>query len=186
MIPRRLFRSFHRPLVIQHLQCLQDSDRRMRFGAMMPDDAISDYVQRCWDDDNMWFGVVHGGIIIAAVHVAYQYDKSKAELGLSVDPEWRGHKLGQGLFDRAVVAMKARNVRDVYMHCLAENAVIKHIARKNNMVMVTEYGETDADLLLTEGTPADVGANILLEQLAVYDSVVRNTSDVLLRLYEIN
>jgi GNAT superfamily N-acetyltransferase len=186
MIPHRLFRSFHIAMVIEHLKRLKETDRRLRFGAMLPDDAIEDYVSRSWSDNDVWFGVVQDGEVIAAVHVAQEDTHTRAELGLSVDPEWRGNKLGQSLFERAVIALKARNIRDVYMHCLAENAVIKHIARKNKMVMVTEYGETDADLILTESTPADISTNIAFEQLALYDSLIRNTSGAWKKIYENN
>lgn len=185
MIPRRLFRAYHRAMVKRHLKRLEGNDRRMRFGTMLPDDAIDQYVDRSWDEsDHVWFGVIQDGEIIAAVHIAQEEDKSKAELGLSVDPEWRGQQLGQALFDRAVYALKARDVRDVFMHCLAENAIIKRIARKNGMVMVTEYGETDADLILPESTPLDVSTNLIVEQMALYDNAVRNATGVWKKFYE--
>lgn len=70
------------------------------------------------------------------------------------------------------------------MHCLSENVIVKHIARKNQMVMVTEYGETDADLILPSGTPVDFGTNIIVEQLALCDSMIRNTTGVWKKIYE--
>lgn len=187
MIPRRLFRAYHRAMVKKHLKRLQDNDRRMRFGVMMPDEAIDKYVNDSWDEDrNVWFGVIEDGEVIAAVHIAQEDDKSRAELGLSVDPDWRGHKLGHAIFERAVVALKARDVRDVYMHCLSENAIVKHIARKNDMVLVSEYGETDADLILPESTPLDVGTNLLVEQMALYDNAVRSITGAWKKIYEHN
>lgn len=186
MIPRRLFRAFHCSLVQDHLKKLKDSDRRMRFGVMLPDDAIDAYVERSWSENDAWFGIIEQGEVIAAVHVAHETEKSRAELGLSVDPNWRGRKLGQALFDRAVLALKARDVRDVYMHCLAENSIIKRIARNNEMVMVTEYGETDADLILPESTPLDISTNLIVEQMALYDSAVRNAAGAWKKLYEQN
>lgn len=179
MIPRRLFRAYHRTMVKEHLKLLEGNDRRLRFGVMLPNDAIENYVDQSWDEsDNVWFGVIQDGKVIAAVHIAQEKHKSRAELGLSVDPNWRGQRLGQALFDRAVYALKARDVRDVFMHCLAENTIVKHIARKNKMVMVTEYGETDADLILEESTPVDVGTNLLVEQLALYDNAIRNSQNI--------
>ena len=185
MIPQRLFRSYHRDMVQQHLKRLQGQDRRLRFGAMIPDEAIDEYVSKSWDTNNVWFGIIEEGEVIAAVHVAQDSD-SRAELGLSVDDNWRGHKLGQALFERAVIALKARNIRDVFMHCLSENTIIKHIARKNEMVMVSEYGETDADLHLSPSTPIDPITNVLVEQLALYDSAVRNTSTAWRKMYALD
>lgn len=178
MIPQRLLRANQCEMVKSHLKRLQGRDRYLRFSTMMPDDAIDQYVTQSWDSDGAWFGVVEGDQVIAAVHVAFEdKDHTRAELGLSVDPDWRGKKLGHALFERAVVALKARNVQDVFMHCLSENAIVKHIARKNKMVMVSECGETDADLHLPPATVADVGTNLLVEQMAIYDNNVRSMSN---------
>ena len=52
------------------------------------------------------------------------------------------------------------------------------------MAMVTEYGETDADLHLQPATPIDPITNAVVEQLAIYDSAVRNVGNIWKRLYE--
>lgn len=182
MIPRKIYTPYDKMMLVEHLQRLQGNDRRLRFGAMIPDDAIEKYVDDCWGGDNIWYGVVQDNDLIAVVHVAFE-SNSKAELGLSVDPAWRGLKLGQALFERAVMSLRARNVSDVFMHCLSENAVIKHIAYKNKMVMRTEYGETDADLHLQPSTALDPITNVVVEQLAIYDSAVRNAGYIWRKLY---
>lgn len=185
MIPQRLYDATHRTMVKAHLKRLQDRDRYLRFSTMLPDEAIDEYVNRSWKTDDAWFGIIEDDEVIAAVHMAYE-DKEhrRAELGLSVDPDWRGKKLGQALFERAVFALKARGVRDVFMHCLSENAIIKHIARKNEMVMLSQSGETDADLHLPEPTPIDIGANLIVEQLAIYDSSLRSIRSAWKSIYE--
>lgn len=173
MIPMKLDTLHEKAMVKEHLHSLQSADRRLRFGGTMSDYAIDHYVDETWDGNNEWLGIVEGDKVIAAIHVAFE-TPSKAELGLSVDPQWRGKKLGQALFERAIVFLKSKQVHDVYMHCLAENMVMKHIARKNEMHMESAYGETDADLVLKEATPLDKYQEILIENLAQYDNNMRS------------
>lgn len=173
MIPMKLNTLHEQEMVKTHLCSLEVEDRRLRFGGTMSDYAIEHYVEQAWEGDNEWLGVVEDGVVIAAIHVAFE-TPTKAELGLSVDPKWRGRKLGQALFERAVVLLKSKRVHDVYMHCLSENMVMKHIAHKNEMHMESSYGETDADLVLKESTPLDKYQEVLVENLAQYDNTLRS------------
>lgn len=185
MIPRKLIYRAHKDLVKQHLCSLQGNDRRLRFGVILPDDAICNYVDKAWAGlNNEWFGVVEDGKIIAAIHIAKE-TSTRVELGLSVNVEWRGHKLGQALFERAVVFLKANGIRDVFMHCLTENAIMKHIATKNHMKLCSEYGETDADLKLPPPTVFDPYQEILTEQLAIYDNSLRKFHNAFKHLVEV-
>lgn len=179
MIPRRLYFNFHKKLIKEHLCSLQGRDRYLRFGTMASDQYIIDYVERCWDSlQDDWFGVVEDGCVIAAVHIARSGHKS-AELGLSVDPRWRGRGLGQALFERAVINLRGNFVKEVFMHCLSENTVMKHIAAKNHMKLFTEYGETDADLILPDSTILEPYHDALIEQIALYDNSLRYATNAL-------
>lgn len=171
MIPRKLHTDAEKELIKYHLLSLKERDRYLRFGGVMSDTVIEQYVDRSWDGDNEWLGIVEDGQVIAAIHVALESD-TKAELGLSVSPEWRGRKLGQALFARGVLYVRAQGVRDVFMHCLSENAAMKHIAGKNSMIMRTSHGETDADLHV-DPLPLDNIREAWVEQLAIYDNTVR-------------
>lgn len=173
MIPMKLTTQHEREMVSLHLCSLPPRDRHLRFGGMMSDQSIEQYVHHTWEGNNEWLGIVEGDKVIAAIHVAFD-SEIKAELGLSVDPSWRGKKLGQALFERAIVFLKARQVQDVYMHCLSENAAMRHIARKNQMHMESLDGETDADLILKEATPLDKYQEVLIENLAQYDNTMRS------------
>lgn len=182
MIPRKLHTEVEKQLIKTHLLSLKDHDRYLRFGCVMTDSVIEAYVDRTWDGDNEWLGIVEGGEVIAAVHVALE-TATKAELGLSVSPQWRGKKLGQALFSRGMLYVRAQGVRDVFMHCLSENATMKHIASKNRMLMRTSYGETDADLHV-EPLPFDPIREVFTEQLAIYDNNVRGARSAWKQLVE--
>lgn len=175
MIPRKLNTQLEKQLVKEHLLSLDGRDRYLRFGGSLTDAVIEEYVDRTWVGDNEWLGVVEGGKVIAAIHVALE-DECKAELGLSVSPDWRGRRLGQSLFTRGMIYARAQGVKDVFMHCLSENAVMKHIASKNHMTMFTSYGETDADLRVNP-LPLDPVRDMFVEQLAIYDNNVRDAQN---------
>ena len=172
MLPKKLSHPYEKVLVKNHLSSLKEEDRRLRFGALLNDESIENYVEDQWNGDGAWFGIYDDNIIIACVHVAVVGEE--AELGLSVEPNHRGQKIGQRLFERAVLYIKSRNIKHVFMHCLSENAVMKHIANKYGMTMVTSYGETDARTTIDlPYTPLDAINEAVAQQLALYDNSIR-------------
>lgn len=173
MIPKKLT-ILDEAKLIKHLHSMKTEDRRLRFGSPVNDDYIVSYVQKTLGKpDNKWFGVEVDGNIIAACHTAKLNDTT-AELGCSVDAEYRGNGLAQKLFDRTVVWLKTRNIRTVYMHCLSENAIMRHIARKNDMKVVSEYGESDANVDLDPQSPFDAVIDAYVDRMALYDMMYKN------------
>ena len=82
MIPRKLT-FLDRPRLIRHLVALQGEDRRLRFGGMVSDEYITNYVNDTCDvKNNKWFGVENDYEIVAACHAAII--DGMAELGCSV------------------------------------------------------------------------------------------------------
>lgn len=171
MIPRKLT-IFDKEILTHHLLALQGEDRRLRFGGLVSDDYIVEYVNNSFTQNDKWFGVDEDGKIVAACHAAIIDDT--AELGCSVDLEYRGHKLAQSMFDRAVTWLRRKGIVDVCMHCLSENAVMKHIARKNDMIVVSDSGETDANVHLPPPTPMVIVADQYADRIALYDMYWKN------------
>lgn len=182
MIPRKLRTDAEKQLVVDHLISLPDRDRYLRFGGALSNLVIEEYVARSWEGSNEWLGIIEDGAVIAAIHVALETE-TKAELGLSVDPSWRGKKLGQALFERGMLYVRSQGIKNVFMHCLSENAVMKHIAKKNHMKMFSSYGETDADLQV-DPLPLDPIREVFVEQLAIYDNNVRGARNAWKHLLE--
>jgi RimJ/RimL family protein N-acetyltransferase len=163
--------------IVTHLQSLQGEDRRLRFGAVVTDDYIKGYVEKTCDiRNNKWFGVDDEDRIVAACHAAIINDI--AELGCSVDKEYRGKQLAQGMFDRAVTWLRLRGITDVCMHCLSENQVMKHIARKNDMAVVSELGETDANVHLQPATPLVHVVDAYADRMALYDMMLKRNISI--------
>jgi len=102
--------------------------------------------------------------LVAVVHVAVT--EASAELGLSVLPGFRGDGLGSELFARAVMHLRNRGIREVFIHCVTENAAIMHLARKHGMRLVYDGSESDAYLELAPSTPQSIFAEWYQEQQA--------------------
>lgn len=153
-LPMRLRRA-DRAAITGHFLALDGEDRRLRFGAHLHDDAVRALEERIDFDRDEIFGIHDDELrLVAVVHVAFY--PGKAELGLSVLPGWRGRGLGNALFARAVMHLTNRGVREVFVHCLAENGAMMHLARRNGMRFVPDGPETDAHLRLPLATPASI------------------------------
>jgi GNAT superfamily N-acetyltransferase len=145
-------READRAAVARHFLALDPEDRRLRFGGRMPDEAIASYVERIDFGQDCVFAVHDERLHwIAVVHVALA--GATAELGLSVLPGFRGQGNGDALLRRAVVWLRNRGTLSVYVHCLAENAAMLHLARKNGMRIVYSGSESDGRLELDAPDP---------------------------------
>ena len=165
--PVRL-RNTDRAALATHFLALDMDDRRLRFGAPISDFAIHQLEERIDFERDELFGIADDDMrLIGVVHVAFYPDK--AELGLSVLPSARGTGLGNALFERAVMHLTNRGVREVFVHCLTENGAMMHLAAKHGMRVVRDGPESDAYLALPSPTPSSVFVEWLQEKQA--DSV---------------
>src|SRR5688572_13374374 len=140
-------READRGALARHFLALDTQDRRLRFGSTISDEGIAKYVERIDFGRDCVFAVHDDRLHwIAVVHVALA--GATAELGLSVLPGFRGHGNGDGLLRRAVIWLRNRGTLSVYVHCLAENAAMMHLARKNGMRIVYSGSESDGRLEL--------------------------------------
>jgi len=179
MIPRKLNKHLDKALLIKHFHSdIVGEDRRLRFGYMATDEAVTTYITNSLENgygvDNTWFVVVEGFKVIASVHVAYNSKKKTAELGLTVSNEYRGKKLGQELFNRGVLWARAVGAESIFMYCLSENKTMQHIAKKNNMTIVTlDPSEKEAVIKITKSHILAGMEDMALEQIAIFDSAIR-------------
>ncbi|CAN7648758.1 N-acetyltransferase family protein [Massilia sp. LjRoot122] len=168
--------------ILRHFLALDDNDRLLRFGSVIPDDAIAKYVEKIDFRQDIVFGVVSRVFQLVGVgHLAFaKADKGKptqkervAEFGVSVSKSARGQGVGSRLFQRAAIHCRNADVDTLYMQCLTSNQTMMHIARKAGMEIKREYGEADAYLQLPPPSPASVMAEALEEQWAVIDYTVK-------------
>lgn len=163
--------------IVYHLQSLQGEDRRLRFGGTVSDDYIQGYVEKSFDGESKWFGVDHiDGTIIAACHAAVY--NGQAELGCSVNPDFRNQGIAQSMFERAVTWLRTKGITTVFMHCLSENKAMRHIANKNDMVVFSDMGETDAEVKVEPATPATIMQDAYMDRIALCDMLFKQNFTV--------
>lgn len=166
----------------RHFIELDRADRLLRFGAMVADEVIAQYVQKLDFARDKLFGVYNFKFrLIGVGHLAFAPKEqvklvasattkaNAAELGISVSKSARGMGVGSRLFERAAIHCRNADVDTLYMQCLATNQTMMHIAKKAGMEIHREYGEADAYLKLLPADPSSVLQEAMEEQVATLD-----------------
>lgn len=168
--------------LLMHFLAFDDNDRLLRFGAVLPDELITRYVQRLDFSRDAVFGVYDDNLILIGVgHLAFVPKEAMpaisgatlkarvGEFGVSVSAQVRGRGVGSRLFERAAIHCRNEDVDTLYMHCLAINQTMMHIARKAGMEIHRDYGEADAYLKLAPANPGSMLREAFEEQFASFD-----------------
>ncbi|HEU4373429.1 MAG TPA: GNAT family N-acetyltransferase [Telluria sp.] len=172
--------------MLKHFMALDDSDRLLRFGTVLPDTQVAAYVNKIDFVRDSVYGVYNQVFKLVAVgHLAFALkqqltsasavtDKEKvAEFGVSVSRSARGLGIGSRLFERAAIHCRNSDVDTLYMQCLSSNQTMMHIAKKAGMEIQREYGEADAYLRLLPPSPGTVLQEALEEQVATIDYTLK-------------
>lgn len=181
--------------VLKHFLALDGPDRLLRFGSILSDERVTHYVEGIDFERDTVYGVHNFAFRVVAVgHLAFAPKEqapgkaatakaSVAEFGVSVSHSARGLGLGSKLFQRAAIRCRNMDVDTLYMHCLASNKVMIHIARKAGMEIQKEYDEADAYLRLLPADPASVMREALDEQAALIDYALKANVRALAKLF---
>jgi len=160
-IPVRELSRLDRTAIESHFLALAPEDRRLRFGIAIGDAAVRDYVARIDDELRL----------LAVAHLAR--GGRHAELGVSVLDGYRGRGMGGALLHRAHLHARNWGERTLFMHCLAENGAMMHLARRQGMAMGMAGGEADAWLELP---PADAGTHfgeVFAQRVGLFDYALK-------------
>ena len=164
-----------------HFLALDAEDRRLRFGLPISDASVSDYVARIDFERDALFGVFDDALqVVGAAHLARAGDH--AELGVSVLPGHRGRGIGAALLDRAHTHARNWGIGVLFMHCLAENAAMMHLARKQGMTIAAASGEADAHLALAPASPASIAQAMFAERVGLFDYALKSQLEMARRL----
>jgi len=164
----------HRPQILRHLLRLTAEDRRLRFGVPVRDSAIESYIAGIDFTRDRVFGVLGANLeLVGIAHLALDPAEQVAELGLSVDPAARGRGYGYALLQRSVLHATNLGYAALFMHCLAENQIVMHLARKAGLTLVVESGEADGRLALEHRTRAGALKEALEDQFALVDYLLK-------------
>jgi RimJ/RimL family protein N-acetyltransferase len=177
--------GLHREQIVRHLLRLPAEDRRLRFGGPIRDSAIEAYAAGIDFAQDQVFGILAGDLeLVGVAHLALDADEHAAELGLSVDRDARGKGYGYALLQRAVLHATNRGYRALFMHCLAENHIVMHLASKAGLHLVIASGEADGTLALGERTHAGAMKEVIEDQFALVDYLLKQQYSWLARRRE--
>jgi RimJ/RimL family protein N-acetyltransferase len=166
--------ALHRAEIERHLLRLSAEDRRLRFGRTMRDEAIQQYAAGIEFARDRVFGIHAPDLeLVGVAHLALAPDRETAELGLSVDHSCRGRGYGRALLQRAVMHAANLGYRALFMHCLAENRVMMHLAVKAGLKVVIEAGEANARLALDRRAHGGAMREAIEDQFALVDYVLK-------------
>ncbi|MEN9295182.1 MAG: hypothetical protein RIS03_876 [Pseudomonadota bacterium] len=166
----------HRAKILEHLLALDETDRQLRFGMHVSDEMISAYVEKLSFTADTLFGVFNHDLQLDGLaHLAYSKNKDQttAEFGVSVSARARSLGVGSALFKRAATHARNANITTLYVHCLASNKVMMHIAKKAGMDIDFAYGEADAFLKLPASTNSSIVSEAVQAQMADIDYALK-------------
>ncbi|MBU3616445.1 GNAT family N-acetyltransferase [Polynucleobacter sp. JS-Polo-80-F4] len=177
-VPVRELHAGYREEILNHLLQLNDEDRRLRFGTQTPDEVITHYVEGLDFNKDVIFGVFDLNLkLIGMAHLAYLPENKgqarAAEFGVSVLPEGRSQGLGTALLERSAVHSRNTRIETLYVHCLANNKAMMHLAQKAGMTVEYAYGDADACLKLPPASPATIVAEAANGQWADMDYALK-------------
>lgn len=183
--------------LLMHFLELGESDRLLRFGTVLSDELITRYVQHLDFARDTVFGVYDPRLQLVGVgHLAFTARETMplvasatvkervAEFGVSVSESARGMGIGTKMFERAAMHCRNADVDTLYMHCLASNQTMMHIATKARMQIHRDHGEADAYLTLLPANPASMLQEAVQEQVASLDYTLKANTRAALKLLE--
>ncbi|MFC3107827.1 GNAT family N-acetyltransferase [Undibacterium arcticum] len=172
--------------MLNHFLALDQDDRLLRFGSVLPDEIITTYVQKIDFAHDTVFGVYNSKFKLVGVgHLAFAARDERpdlsvattkdkvAEFGVSVSASARGLGVGSKLFERAAIHCRNADVDTLYMHCLSSNQTMMHIAKKAGMQIQRDYGEADAYLQIPPASPGSMLKEAVEEQVASLDYALK-------------
>ena len=138
----------------EHLKNLPISDRYSRFGFTVGDCAIDKLIlsMNYNPSEHHLFTAKIEDKIVGFVHLASESTHGW-ELAVSVDSAYQGQGVADKLMAYSILWAKARHIKSLFMHCISENKVIQHIARKHNLKVIERDGhDITAQVMLPEIT----------------------------------
>lgn len=145
----------HREDFEAHLLRLDIDSRRWRFATPVGDGFLRAYAARIGDGNRTLLGCMADGALrgVAELVESGFWWSRHAELAFSVEPAWRGRKIGTELFRCAVVLARNRWVTQIHLACLPGNAVMRRIAAAGHARLVYDGHQVEGLLLPEAPSP---------------------------------
>ena len=168
----------HRAAALSHFLALEADDRHLRFGSPTSDAIIERYVANLNFSRDALFGVFNDALdLVGIAHLAYVPSANdgtrSAEFGVSVLHDDRHRGLGAALLARAAVHARNTHIDTLFVHCLAKNKAMMHLAQKLGMRVEFAYGDADAYLILPPANAQSILHEASQEHMADLDYALK-------------
>ena len=168
----------HRAAALSHFLALEADDRHLRFGSPTSDAIIERYVANLNFNRDALFGVFNDALdLVGIAHLAYVPSANdgtrSAEFGVSVLHDDRHRGLGAALLARAAVHARNTHIDTLFVHCLAKNKAMMHLAHKLGMRVEFAYGDADAYLILPPANAQSILHEVSQEHMADLDYALK-------------
>jgi len=84
-----------------------------------------------------------GATWVGVVHMA-RISETEMEFGIMVADEYRNQGVADRLMSEAINWIRNRGFDTLYLHCVARNRAMKHLAHKHGLVMHEDHGDTES------------------------------------------
>ena len=83
-----------------------------------------------------------GATWVGVVHMA-RISETEIEFGIMVAEPNRGQGIADQLMSEAIVWIRNRGFDTLYLHCVAWNRAMKHLAHKHGLIMYEDHGDAE-------------------------------------------
>lgn len=156
-----------------HLKNLTADDRYTRFCSYVPDSGIDSLILNMLynQHDHYLFSAVADNNICGFGHLARE--GSDWELAVSVNSDCQGQGVADRLIKHMITWGKTRGIHSVFMHCITQNAKIRHLACKHGLRIIERDGaEITSRVNLPPPGPLDYTSDFLHEQREIMEKIV--------------
>ncbi len=160
----------------EHLLRLDKDSRRMRFGAVVSDEWISDYAPKALEEAcRVWgyFGP-RGNLRATAELRIMEAMPGYGEAAFTVEHQYQGIGVGTELMQRVIRSARNRDLKHLYITCLADNLKMQTIARKFDGELSFDHGEVECDLTPTGS-----------RQLSRLSEVIEDSSGIVFTVFDL-
>jgi len=160
-----------------HFAALGTEDLCNRFCHPVKPEAMAKYLDQWSAAGIPSYGIFNPDRALIAVGQLGQSEE-ELEVGLSVLPTYRRKGLALALLYRSASYARARGLKALSIHCLANNMPMLSLARRIGMTVEISSGEADGYLTLRAATALDFWRQIADDQesltKSIADSVVKS------------
>jgi GNAT superfamily N-acetyltransferase len=165
-----------------HLLRLDRDSRHTRFSGTVSDEVIAHHAAGAGTIGT----IVHGFFVDGMLRGAGELRRvgsafsGEGEAAFSIEKPWQSHGVGTVLLERTLLSARNRGIRQLRMHCLADNRRMQQLARKFDAGLSFDFGSVIGEVDPPRSTPL----SLLREALADGHGIASAAFDAQSRLFK--